>query len=371
MKRILLFSLLTVFGVLALQAAAPDPWAEDDMSVAAREGRRPMARAELKQKETREEAIKRKARDEFRVAHPEKVTLIPMILRGEIVKIGVYPPSLADADKYRWATDLVYHAYRDWFKNAVDTITKSNRRKEFADVLPILKKGVSMQFVDFVGKQYDVWVSLEEDLKIIEKECGEGSVACEFPGTEEIPISVEVYEKGNYSDLLHEIGHTLGLGEAYDPEEEFMLHTHRSKQQITETVMHVHDTPLTADDADGLINIIDSWRIKQMQQRYPSNWCQYVPARVKNGWDSLHKGQDGQSTDRFAMGTSESLLSEAQKCPQEDSAELFSQFKQEITSQMAQIEGRGKSQQTTPIKRPVKPMGKNRSKQPPSTADND
>ena len=314
MKRILCVSFLLLCGTLGVRAV---PWAEMENSVAVREERRPEARTTMHREEQKADAIRRENREKFRIAHPEKVTILPLILSGQRIKVSVYPPSSTEEEKHSAAEELVRKAYNAWFQNAVEKIQEADRSKEFADILPILSRGVPIQFVDFVDNQEDVWVAIEDTLEKVEKACGEDSVGCEAPGTEESSISVTVFEYGRYSDLLHELGHTLGLDEAYVSKKEFMSHTNRSDKLINDTVMNTHDTPLTADDADGLINIIDAWRIKKTQTQYPADWCKHIPSRVKNGWDSLHKEKNSRSVQRYAMGNSASLLPDVQKCPDE------------------------------------------------------
>jgi len=318
MKRMLLLGLLFVFGALAVQAV-PAPWAEGEEATAAREGRRPQHYRVSNREEAWADKIRREARENFRIRNPEKVSVLPLLLAGKTLKVSVYPPSSTNTEKHRWAQNLVRNAYNDWFKNAADTIKNRARSKEFADVLPVLKRGVAIAFVDFVSTPGDVWVAVEETLEDVREECEcDTCVGCESPGSEKYPMNIVVAEKGKYSDLLHEIGHTFGFEEAYDlTEEDFQKNTYRSAQLVTDTVMHTKDTSLTPDDADGLINMIDSWTIKAMKDKYPQDWCEHISSRVRNGWDSLHRGKNGKSTDRYAMGTTVKNLSKlppAQRC---------------------------------------------------------
>ena len=109
--------------------------------------------------------------------------------------------------------------------------------------------------------------------------------------------------------LAHEIGHTLGLADegAKGKYGEGASTTHRSAKGAGFSIMDsIHG--LTDDDADGLINMIDSWRIFDAQKKHPKDWQKRISARVLNGWDSLLQ-VNGKHFDRYKMGTSETLLS--------------------------------------------------------------
>ena len=74
------------------------------------------------------------------------------------------------------------------------------------------------------------------------------------------------------------------------------------------------DQPISMDDADGLINLIDFYQLQRIKRTYPSAWCRRISPRVREGWDSLFM-VGTKSLDRYRMGTSEEILPDEMKCP--------------------------------------------------------
>lgn len=316
MKRVLLLGLLVALGALGAGAV---PWAEDEDAVAAREGRNPVVRQAKKANEDAETQRVKEAWYRLRIQHPEKISLLPRVVKNQPVKISIYPPDFdLDKEKYVWAEGLVQQAYRDWFDNAVLAIQMRGREEEFADVLPLLKRGMQIEFLVYALETgEDLTVEINKTAKEVKERCHCDCAGCMYPGDEEAPMLVIISEEGYYSDLLHELGHTLGIAGSYEDEYQTSASsTHRSKDWVTLNVMNNYDDDeLTTDDADGLINMIDAWDIKMKQQEHPQDWCNYLSARVKNGWNSLYEDENEKPADRFAMGTSETLLKSEDRCP--------------------------------------------------------
>lgn len=311
MKRILLGILICAICVLSVQA---EPWAELEESVAAREGRI-LQRRSVNNDGDAEEAVtpSKQAKEPNK---PGKVTILPLILQGKPVKISIYPPSSLDTEPYQAAKEVVLEAYNDWFKNAVNVIKSEHREREFADVLPILKRGVKIMFVDFAdSKNEDVWIDFEPTLEKLQKSCQCSScLGCESSGRNDFSISVTVSADGDYSTLVHELGHTLGFADAYEAGyQKNASKTHRSEQLISFSVMSTENNELTPDDADGLINMIDSRTIYAKKKQYPKDWKKHLSPRILKGWNSLLRYASGSSVDHYRMGTSAKVLQQMQQ----------------------------------------------------------
>ena len=316
MKRLLLFSLLFVCGALALQAA-PAPYQTEQDYEDLVQGRLPDGRRLHKEEPMTPE---QQALYTYRLNHPEKVTLMPLILSGQPVKISVYPPF--EEDEVRVAQQVIREYYDAWFKNALDTIHEQHRDAEFADVLDVLERSMSIEFVEFASAPVDqpwpehVWVEIFDSIEEVNQKCGGDAVACEYNGDEIYPMHVLISMDNIDSDVLHELGHTLGLGGAYENEYKYASKIYRSKERNEDSVMsdksHI---ALTADDADGLINLIDLWKIKMVKDIHSTDWCRFVPKRVREGWNSLYQNEDGKPIERYMMGGAEDLIPSEQKCP--------------------------------------------------------
>ena len=295
---------------VALALRAESPWAEERDSVSVRNGEMPLNHRIDKEKELEP---REKSKGMYRLQHPEKVNLLPLILKGQTLKISVYPPDDVEEEKLWAAQKKVRRAYNDWFANAAEIIKRQNRTAEFEDILPTLEWGIPIQFVAFASDEgpEDLWVNMERTLEDVSEICKCRCTGCQLLGGKGVPMQITVVERGTYSTLLHEIGHTLGLADAYDEAyEKFASDVYGSKKRIAQTVMDKkEDTLLSEDDADGLINMMDAWNIYFLRKKYPQDWCRYVPERVRNGWDSLTRFSNDEPADRYAMGTSVENLS--------------------------------------------------------------
>ena len=298
MKRILVTVLLCI-SALAVRAEAP--WAEHKESVEARE------------RDGKPAAPK-----------PDTVTLLPRILSGQPIRVNIQADWKINEGVCNHLKQQVQKAYNAWFKNAADMIKKRQREYEFQDVLPALERDVPIEANcpganSKVVAPADLTVDFKYNLKQVQKECKENTVGClqisrngdpmkvivpGIPQSNEGPISS--WEQQN-NVLLHELGHTLGLADAYKGKNDpHASKTHRSKHHEFNTVMNSGgELSLRPDDADGLINIMDAWTVHNEQQKHPHTWHKHVSPRILKGWNGLDRDiRTGSSKDRYRMGTS-------------------------------------------------------------------
>jgi len=189
--------------------------------------------------------------------------LMGKFMRGKTVRVAIYAPS--SPDKVQEYGAYVQRHYNVWFNSTADIIRASGR-KDFDDLLPRLSRPVKMQFVT-EKEEYDVvfrFVSWEE----MQKACGGAAMACVF-GYGRVPVfygTEDLLSAGGKIDFvtLHEIGHTLGLGDQYASgrntsytdanyagivQEESIMNAASISRLVVEKI--------TEDDADGIILAAD------------------------------------------------------------------------------------------------------------------
>ena len=421
MKRILLFSLLFVCG--AMTALAESPWAELRETVQWRSEQQasPSAKptqstrqggqvnATSQSRSSSGSSVGSAATTNQSTSHKaEYGSLIPKILRGQTLLVHVYVSTdklPLDKNRALAVQKLVHFAYNEWFKNALDVIKEQNREAEFKDILPILQRGISTRVVVegklkkeladdvlaaaagsaerlFAGAE-DVAIVMGVDYEVVSKYCN-GS-ACEdhyMDGTAAVVLNDwntcpyyhgEGWTEENYTETTfeHEFGHTLGIADAY-PEgyENNASETNRSKERTDDSMMN-HQDFFEDDDADGIINVIDSWNNYLLRDQYKNDWCNHVPTRVKKGWNSLHRNkQSGASVDRYMMGTSVKYVSQLpanQRCDLPANSGTSSTTRKDHGNVKRPVKRPIKRPVKNPVKRPVSRNGK----LPPGSADND
>ena len=192
--------------------------------------------------------------------------LLPQILRGEPVRI------FADVSKTEQKSPKEYQAllsqlYNEWFLSVAEIIENAGREKEFADVLPLLKKGVKTQFV---GKEEspDIIITILPYYESV-YQCN-GATVCYLQGgyTEDrIPriflpegnLLKNIFTLGKKSFKrvgLHEMGHSLGLSDQYSLARNQQAHGRYSSNRIYNGLMN-QGLHISCDEADGLVNLID------------------------------------------------------------------------------------------------------------------
>ena len=175
--------------------------------------------------------------------------------------------------------------YQDLISHAAQVISKANRKKEFADILPLLERSVSIQFVQ-EQQQADITFYIT-DLNMIHQRCnneyGLGCYYRDIHGKHIIWLPVNSTIKPNRFERIkiktlavgiHEVGHSLGLSDQYDEAADQNSHPVYASTHKESGIMNNDTNKMTCDDADGLINLIDITR--------------HVPSeRNEYGWRSL------------------------------------------------------------------------------------
>lgn len=293
MKHMGLLGVLLLAGALGAWAA---PWAETRGSEFARQFPQEVTAHNLQRK---------------------NFTLLPQILAGEPVRVRIQVPGATQEDDYKQAQQDIQYAYNDWFANAASWIREQKRTQEFADVLPLLKQPVRLEFVSSDTRVPEGIAPVDVELLLFDT-VGEVRVACactqcngcRCPGQGDEATRI-ITQRYDYQGLLHEVGHTLGLADAY-PEgyDRNASPNYRSQERRDLSVMGIELTLLTEDDADGLINLVDAWTVSQAQQTYPQDWRAHLSERVLNGWDSFVLDVNQIPQDRYQLGTSQTVWEE-------------------------------------------------------------
>lgn len=229
----------------------------------------------------------------------------------------------ANVQLYHEVEQMVREGYNEWLKAVRTQIEKTNRRDEFKDVLALLPKEVNLVFVNeptalkkitFRNQEVEMYPSCTDmyayqnkvDLIIRFKDAPEfynGECATTSNGKfrDAITFFPDGSTVGNYNrsmdDLVHEIGHTLGLSDMYKKSVSrgYNSAVYTMKKQNLEpeqfrvkSIMNVEGNCdidfkedrqraniITCDDIDGVINLVDHY--------YP----QKTAARRTTGWLSL------------------------------------------------------------------------------------
>ncbi len=178
-------------------------------------------------------------------------------------------------------TQIVMEAFQIWPAFARQQIIDSGRAQEFADIMPLLERGVLLQKVS-TGTPFDIKILFKANSPI-SASCGEGAEGCFHKYYKRITNPAL---RANYANehevigvLVHELGHFYGLGDQYREGVENASLTHSTSDRIdgTDSIMS-SGYDLRCDDVDGFINLIDFALFKR-QGAYS--------ARAKQGWKSF------------------------------------------------------------------------------------
>lgn len=200
---------------------------------------------------------------------PGERYLLKPVLEGRSIKV-LLERGEEEEETLAVYREKIQEAYSRWFLNAARVIRQAGREREFADILPVLDKGIPVEFVPF-GEDITVeFVDRQEIFRL----CGVQTAACyRFEGPK---IYVPKNPRGSRSvlnpfgvssgkiffrELLHEIGHSLGFSDQYA---QARLNTHPiyHGDKTDATIMN-RAVNLTCDDADGMVNLIDITRGKR------------------------------------------------------------------------------------------------------------
>lgn len=186
--------------------------------------------------------------------------LISTVLKGEEVDLSVKLEEKDEKNRQKFE-DLLAQAYNEWFAKPAEIIRAAGRAEEFADVLPVLTRGIKVTFDRKATP--DLTVYIVPFAEII-RTCGGGTGACYCPEEKELWLPKDnfflyVVTAGRFSTKsggLHEIGHSLGLGDQYQQARSEHSHPVYSSSEPGQGIMN-SGRSITCDEADGIVNLID------------------------------------------------------------------------------------------------------------------
>lgn len=172
------------------------------------------------------------------------------------------------SEKKKVYAQKIEQAYNQWFSYPARLIRQSGREEEFADILPLLDKGIQVEFGDD-STQADIAISVLP-FALMRRICGPSSYGCYKRPENSAPQIIITEDKwlskvlsfgqgGAKYLFLHETGHSLGLSDQYEQARSSTSHTIYSTEDNRSAVMN-RSLHLTCDDADGMINLIDLTR---------------------------------------------------------------------------------------------------------------
>lgn len=213
--------------------------------------------------------------------------LISSVLAGEAVDLSVELEEKDEKNRKK-AEDLLVRAYNEWFAKPAEIIHKAGRAEEFADVLPVLARGINVTFNQKATPDLTVYIVPFSQIISV---CGGGSGACYDPEEKELWLPKDNFflyalSAGRFSTKvtgLHEIGHSLGLADQYQQARSDDSHPVYSSSEPGHGIMNTGRS-ITCDEADGIVNLIDIVRGSSRGGEY--------------GWRSLCK----QSKDVYSHG---------------------------------------------------------------------
>ncbi len=184
------------------------------------------------------------------------------ILHGQAIQVAVEVPHRPEQQKQYEA--YVQQLYDIWF-NATANIIRASGRTEFNDLLPLFPEHVKIRFVTKDAK-HDVEFKFVTSQEVIDG-CGGDRDVLGCVKTSSSPLRVYVSDQFSKKageivrTHLHEVGHTLGLGDQYYQGRNSNTNVNYASPVRKKSVMN-NDGPktvkgITADDADGLVLAVD------------------------------------------------------------------------------------------------------------------
>ena len=225
-------------------------------------------------------------------------------------------------EHYNQTKPFIASAYQTWFDTLRSTIINSGRQKEFADVLALLpSQPLSFNFINpdatpcYDDSKQDLYIRL--DLAPVEGHQAYIRVHNNFAAMTLFQKEYKIPERLKRI-ILHEAGHTLGLGDMYSQKEgadynsslysmaniqklssipscmnencsgnmerRIVIKTYErlgeegSRRSSQEEVMLFHpysNELLTCDDMDGLVNLLDFYFPSKMSNRRSQGWLSF------------------------------------------------------------------------------------------------
>ena len=214
------------------------------------------------------------------------------ILQGGPVTVKLVLPKSESANRREWHR-RVTDAFNAWFEYPAYVIRQSNREEEFADILPILDKGIPFgpngveTTVVFLGTMQEA----DQKFSAAAYGCADMENFTIYTVTEgPLKEKWNTYKPGKplisyFTIFAHEFGHWLGFMDQYLEDGlayflEFVLpRGHSSQRHVTQTIMSSSDNAkMGCDDVDAIINMIDLQRGGAQGKRRGTMWRSFCPS---------------------------------------------------------------------------------------------
>ncbi len=192
--------------------------------------------------------------------------LLSPVLEGKPVRVRMEAGRLSEQKRSEYEK-IIAQSYASWFAYPAELIRKSGRGEEFSDVLPILDKGIDVQFVS-EKDMADIFIVILP-FKEVESICGKPAIGCYsrvgdvaqifIPFNKFVMRTMTAGKRSAQFIALHEIGHSLGFSDQYKQGRSQTSHMIYSSLNTSKSIMNAAGR-LTCDDADGMINLIDITR---------------------------------------------------------------------------------------------------------------
>jgi len=277
---------------------------------------------------------------------PGERYLLKQVLEGRPIKAHIVPGDFVNGQESKYQKKI-REAYNEWFSRTAKFIRSANREREFADILSILDKGISVEFV-----QSGQDISFEfVDISRMPDFCPVDSLACYERKAGQIPVIYVPYNLPGRSikrpfahtrgqltkhTLVHEIGHSLGFSDQYALGRDNTHRIYRGSDP-NHTIMN-SSMSLTCDDADGMINLMDI--TLQTRRGGRAGWyslCKKSPVRYSGG---MQAGRGGymiysENSDWFVRTYREGTVQEETKFPMNLGSSLspFESFPEKVSEQ--------------------------------------
>lgn len=144
--------------------------------------------------------------------------------------------------------------YQKWFNNVISRLNDQHR-DELSAIMDILQFGASDAAYKLDPQDPLITFHFRKTRKDIYSNCVRGAAACFkfYLGKMQIYALTPNEETSYYSDLVHEIGHSLRMEDLYDDQ---LLSTAGKYGSGVKPSIMLHDQLLTCDDADAIVNSI-------------------------------------------------------------------------------------------------------------------
>ena len=198
---------------------------------------------------------------------------------------------------------VVSTGFNTWLKDTKQMIINEGREDEFADIMPILSRNVSLEKISNT-KEADINIIFANSA-LIKQICGKSALGCEqtILGQMIVPnkFSNEKDSIETQAITTHEIGHFCGLSDQY--KDVYSRYVNTKNLNYTpyrignkDSLMAAEKNPnLACDDVDGFINLIDLtlYLINKQENTLFENEEEdiYWSKRAQKGWASFCNGK--------------------------------------------------------------------------------